>query len=419
VLLVCACGVASWNAVVIAGQQPIDLFLGAALGGAIVVLLANPEMTVGEIPGWMTIGVWSVIAIVQLNAIAKNSFSELGAGGRWLVAALLLPWLSVFAARRDAGLPIALAKAFVLGIAVSAAVAVSDFVKVTSVNHALTGVLVNSNGRESGLTTHPNNVGLACAMAAALALYFAEQSRWWLIVFAALVGGEVVSGSRAGQASFALAVAIMLSGPLRRSARTRRRAILSLGGILTLVLASSAVRHEFAPVIRIFNRSSTAQSNLAREDRARVAFSAFKESPVFGRGMSQATGGHQMELQLLATGGIILFLGFMIYLIGATREGVRWSRTGGGLFAAAVTMAHVAWLTTALFSNAIVDRFLYVPTSIIAIAVAARRHEASAVVEPRLHDDVEPYRSSDSLRNGSPFAYAAVLCSRSTEMLSN
>jgi O-antigen ligase len=368
--------VASWNAVLIGGQQPIDLLLGAALVVAIFVLLANPDMSVGRIPRWITIGVWSVIVIVQVNAVTNKSFVELVDGGRWLVAALVLPWLSIFAARRHHGLGEPLAKAFALGITLSAAVALSDYFGVTSVNYSLTGVLVNSNGRESGLTSHPNNLGLTCAMAVPLALYFAERSRWWLAVIAVLVGGEVVSGSRAGQVSFALAVVVMLSGPLRRSIRARRRAVVSLGVILILVLASSTFREQFAPVIRIFNRSSTSESNLAREDRARAAFEAFKESPMFGRGMSRATGGHQMELQLLATGGIVLLLGFLIYVLGAAREGIRWWRNGGGMFAAAVTIAHIAWLTTALFSNALVDRFLYVPASIIAIGVAVGYHNS-------------------------------------------
>src|SRR4249919_131993 len=100
VLLICACAVASWNAVLIAGLQLIDLFLGAALVAAIVVLLANPELPVGRIPRWLTIGVWSVIVIVELNAITNRSVDELARGGRWLVAALVLPWLCVFAAQR-------------------------------------------------------------------------------------------------------------------------------------------------------------------------------------------------------------------------------------------------------------------------------------------------------------------------------
>lgn len=393
----------------IGGQQPVDLLIGAALGLAIVLLLANPGMPVGRIPRWMTIGVWSVIVIVNLNAIANNSLGEIGRGSRWLVAALVLPWLSVFAAKRDPFLAKSLAKAFVLGVTLSAAVAMSDFFDITSVNHSLTGVLVNSNGRESGLTTHPNNVGLACAMATPLALYFAERSRWWLAAIAVLVGGEAVSGSRAGQASLVFAAVVMLSGPLRRSARTRRRVLISVGAILVLVLGSSTVREQFAPVIRIFNRSSTSQSNLAREDHARVAIEAFRDSPVFGRGMGQATSGHQMELQLLATGGIVLFFGFLIYLLGAAREGFRWSQSGGGMFASAVTVAHLAWLAAALFSNAIVDRFLYVPASIIAIAAAARqpvapfKRQAPSLHEAKSNDRGSRFRGVRSVVSPTAF----------------
>jgi O-antigen ligase len=419
IILVCACAVAPWNAVLIAGQQPIDLLLGAAVGIAIFILLANPEMPVGRIPGWMTIGVCSVIVIVMVNAITNNSFVELSEGGRWLVAALVLPWLAVLAGRRNPGLVESLAKAFAVGTALSAAVAVSDFFGVTSLNYSLTGVLVNSNGRESGLTTHPNNVGLACAMAVPIALYFAERSRLWLAVIAVLAGGEIVSGSRAGQVSFALAIIAMLSGPLRRSTRARRRVLVSLGAILILVLVSPTVRDQFAPVIRIFNRSSTSQSNLAREDRARVAFEAFKESPLFGRGMTQATGGHQMQLQLLATGGIVLLLGFLVYLVGAARDGLRWSKSGGGNLAAAVTVAHLAWLATALFSNAIVDRFLYVPASIIAVAVTGRRHPAPTSSAAARLDGNRLNKLSGSVRGSRRVAGPVVVHRPAIEKFSN
>ena len=81
-----------------------------------------------------------------------------------------------------------------------------------------------------------------------------------------------------------------------------------------------------------------------------------------------------MELQAFATGGIILTAGLGAYFGGAIRAGRRWTNGNGGTFATAITVSHLSWLAAGLVSNALVDRFLYIPSAIIAAGISSSHH---------------------------------------------
>ena len=140
------------------------------------------------------------------------------------------------------------------------------------------------------------------------------------------------------------------------------------------------LQRRIAPFLRVFSSDSVVQqSNEGRLERARSALEAFRRNPLFGGGFDQLKSGHSVPIQLLATGGIVLFVCFTFYAVMALRQG--WRRGARGesdALVIAATLAHGAWLAAGVVSNAISDRYLYVPVAILAVDWSRRHHSPPA-----------------------------------------
>jgi hypothetical protein len=130
---------------------------------------------------------------------------------KWLIVMLLLPMLVADAAAKSPKIVNRIATAWLLGAAVSAFIAITDLIGLTRINLYLI-VLGGATSRQGGLASHPNHLGMAVAMVAPLAIGVAMRSRWkGLPLLIVLMAGAIITGSRAGQAGFVLAVAATLA----------------------------------------------------------------------------------------------------------------------------------------------------------------------------------------------------------------
>jgi hypothetical protein len=395
-LLVAAAFVSSWNAVVLLGIQPVDVFLAVAVALSTIYLVGGKMPWVPVWVKWATACILIVILTHKLFPTSASYLSqrfifvpwfvansgidlmENGAirGAKWILALAVLPVLVADSARRNPQLVPRLANAWLLGAAVSALVAVMDLVGITSINTALI-VLGRASGRQAGLTAHPNHLGLSIAMVAPLAIGVAIRSRWKGVpLMLLLIAGVVVSGSRAGQAGFVLAVAatLALSTRARRFAPTM---IVAAGVAAAAVVWVRPNLIELAGNLFRFDTTDSyvLQSNEERANLSVQAIADFAERPVDGVGLEVLTQAHNIHLQIIASGGLILALGMLIYFIGAIRAGFAERRSAEplGLY---LLIAISVWLAAGTFGTQLTDRYLYFPVAGIAALQYHRTLEA-------------------------------------------
>jgi O-antigen ligase len=372
--------------VAIAGIQPVDLLLGTAL------VLSVLYMASGEIPSvpvWARIGTACILAVTITHLIVPASASYMSQryvyvpwsmiasgqelldngttrGLKWLIAALLLPVLVIETARYKPNLLPRIANAWLAGASVSALVAVTDLIGLTSINVTLI-LLGNATERQAGLTSHPNHLGLAAALAAPLAIRLAMKSRVkGAAILVLLALGAVVSGSRSGQAAFVLAVALTIAWTgraLRLVPVVMLAAGLGIGSLLWIrpnLVEKASGFFRFGSTDRL-----VVQSNEERSALAQQGVSDFLERPLDGIGLEAIAQAHNIYLQLLASGGLILAAGMLLYFGGVLRAGYA-ERNDPDPLGACLFIAVIVWLAAGPFGNQIADRYLYFPVALIA-----------------------------------------------------
>jgi O-antigen ligase len=107
------------------------------------------------------------------------------------------------------------------------------------------------------------------------------------------------------------------------------------------------------------------QSNEERSALAQQGVSDFLERPVDGIGLEAIAQAHNIYLQLLASGGLILTAGMLLYFGGVLRAGYA-ERNDPDPLGACLFIAVVVWLAAGPFGNQIADRYLYFPVAMIA-----------------------------------------------------
>ena len=376
--------VAPWNGVAVRGLQPVDAALALAMALTGIDLLTR-NVSVPRPMRWMSVGAAGIALTTLIHTCLAGSGTELEAGAKWLASAFVFPMMSLLASRGSPELPRHLAAAWTLGVATSAAVAVSDFYGLSRVNERLVGY-VNSSGRQGGLTSQPNNVGLACAMALPFVILLYQRHRAWLLAGVVLLGGEIASGSRAGQVAFVVAFAATLVGVVGVTPRGRRSAVkacMAVTGAVAITWSQRSVRDQAIPFLRVFaSGESVDLSNSGRIGLARGALETFASSPFVGNGFEQLKHGHSVPLQLAATGGVLLITSFTFYSFGAIVRPLRFWSEQSSLTRAAI-IGHSCWLAAGTISNAISDRYLYIPITIVAVTYTSpffRRQDRDIIV---------------------------------------
>lgn len=385
-LLVAAAFVSSWNAVTILNMQPVDILLGIAL------LLSMLYIVSGEIPWipvWARVGTASILAVTITHLIAPASAAYMSQryvfvpwsmivsgqelidngttrGLKWLMAALVLPVLVIDTVRSRPELLPRISNAWLAGVSMSAVVAVTDLLSLTSINSALI-LLGNATERQAGLSSHPNHLGLAAALAAPLAIRLSMKSRLKGVALLLILGiGAVVSGSRSGQAAFVLAIALTTAWT-GRALRLVPAVMLAVGlGLGALVWIRPNLVEKAGDFFRIGSTDRmVVQSNEERSALAQQGVSDFLERPLDGIGLEAIAQAHNIYLQLLASGGLILMSGMLLYFGGVLRAGYA-ERNNPDPLGACLLIAVVVWMAAGAFGNQITDRYLYFPVALIA-----------------------------------------------------
>jgi hypothetical protein len=386
---------ASWGGIHFGPLQMGDVFLlSAFFFTAAMVVFGNLRF---PIPWWLWVPAVALLACFNaliLSPIPAVSFAvryeheirTAGGGAKsafWIVALLVVPIAAIACAALDSRAPKWIMAWFLAGASVSSLVALTDLTKVTHISRMLGFQFTDaeSNGtvsalRQPGLTSHPNAVGLACAIAAPFAVYFISESRRrWLpcVALVLLFGGVLASGSRGAQVVLPTAVLIaVFVSPHKKKlvgwlAATLAAAI--LGGLTVLMLLAPGM---LGKLFRFNGHGSINRSNLDRQHLRAQAWSDFRDHPVFGIGIKHISESHCIYLQLMASGGIVLVAGMLIYWFGTLRWCWLAQRTGDALGRYLMTSV-TAWLVLGFMENQLTDRFLYYPIGCAAALAAAYR----------------------------------------------
>ncbi|MGQ0464243.1 MAG: O-antigen ligase family protein [Sporichthyaceae bacterium] len=393
-LLVAAVVAAPLTGIWVAGERLVDIVIVLALAAALPRLIGR---RIPLPPWWLIAGVGGVCFVLAMHQLdpAEQSFmgarysvqsllqeeaglppvSGLVVGAGWLLTLAILPWLAWTEAHRSPGLGERLAAGFLAGTALSALVAVSDQLGITHVALALTSE--GYDGRQVGLTNHPNHLGFSCAMAIPLAIGLATRRRGLGLAVLVLLGlGVLFSGSRGAQAG--ALVAIPLVALLAPAAR---RPLLPVGlFVLVAVPVALALRIGLpadSDYLR-FGGSNAEQSDALRELLRQQAEDDFHQNPFLGVGINVLPEGHNFYLQLLGAGGVVLFAVMAVYWAGALWTARRLSaHSSSAVYLAASVLVSLAM---GLHANQIVDRYLLVPVAVLlALAAASKLRPAASV----------------------------------------
>lgn len=353
----------------------IALALAAVFAAAVWLRRGHPR---GVVPRGFLVG-WSVIlAVGLLSSMATESAGSLESALRFSVALGVMPLIVMIAASTPHRIQRAV-DAWLLAAAANSAVGALDLLGVTNIGMSLTSVdFVTFTDRASGLTYHPNHLGLVTAMALPVAI--ARLGSGGLRGLAAmaivplLIVGVVESGSRGALlAAVASAGLVFILGV--RTERLRMTVLMFAAPIVTFALLVAVLGHgELTGAIafeRLGGGGGAAQSDQERIMTLRQSLDQAGEHALVGEGFAVVRSAHNIYLQLLQAGGVLALLGFLVFAW-STLLRTRWlalSSNGSPSWLTALaagTGASISvWLLFGLVGNAIYDRYLYVPVGVV------------------------------------------------------
>jgi hypothetical protein len=401
---------APWTGVKLAtGGAPADVLIVLAVGVAgLMVVFGGLRFSV---PTWPLLPCLAILVCVLVRQIDPPPAyirvlrmqlygyypDDIKKGLFWLFALLLVPIAIVACTAIERRAAVWTMGAFVTGTTVSCAIALTDLVGLTpNIGRAVgestqicTYTCFNAGigTRMNGLTDHPNTLGITAALSIPVAVYFAStMKRNWIGVLALVVlfGGILASGSRGAQAvaPFA-ALAALLWTPTSRTMPHFRSIVVfgsALVGLVTVVLLPDHIRQG---LLRIFDTSQDAEgSNSERLGLFRTAVEDWHAHPVFGSGIRHLVEAHNIFLQFLASGGVVLALAMIVYFFLVLHA--CWRLAGQGILYARYLMITIGtWLLLGMVTNAVADRYLYYAVGCItALASVYLRPSGSTEREP-------------------------------------
>jgi hypothetical protein len=403
----------TWNGVRLIGIEPGQVLLALAAAalaldalrkrqtvglpramifGALLMVLAGALSTLLPVGANYLAGRMVIInpALVGLVAVNSNNLIQLA---KFEVALLGVP-LAVLFLRPSIAESRRLAGAWALSAVVSAVVAVTDASGHTSISTQLLGY-VDASGRESGLTAQPNHLSVSMALAAPVLLLWIVQGRPRVKLFGVFALGiiayaSLLAGSRGGFGGLVLAAVlfILVTPRLRLPALVFGvPMVLFLGCIAILFLAS--VLSTIATDIRLSGNLGAA-SDVGHVLLLQQAIADWHQSPIFGIGFDYLTSANEVHLELLAGGGLMALLGFVIYWTTVLRRGLVARRLDPGL-ASALFAVVITFLALNFLESPVSDAYLYVPAALlVSMAALQRRGTAAAPRSDPQRVDVDP-----------------------------
>lgn len=387
----------TFNGVRLAGATLADLFLVAGAGCLALYLLPKRAL-LPQVPPWLIVAACAILAGGLLSAAFAPPV-VFGIGGsssdivpvssdfagnilvtlRFVVTLLFVPLLIgiVGDSHPRVGWMV---DAWLASAVLNALVAVTDSFQLISIGELVTG-FESVPGRAVGLSTHSNHLALVAAMALPVAVSRAitaprplrRRLSWVSVVV--LGAGIAVSGSRGGLLAGALGLLLVLF--LQRHEFKRIVGGVVGFGAAVVIFASilntasvSALRSGYDRLTGGVPSTYLQRSDAARRQAAGRAIGDFSRRPVTGAGLGTVRQGHDLYLQLLQGGGVVLFSAFALFCFGGLRMGRRLSRdprltSDMQSLAGALTVSLGAWLIGGLVENPVYDRYLYVPVGLL------------------------------------------------------
>lgn len=266
--------------------------------------------------------------------------------------------------------------------------ALAAFVAGSLVNTVLIPWTLNGyTGRAQGLSFHPNAMAMSSVLAICFLLPAALDNNPTRMRISAsalasiLCAGVLATGSRAGVLALGAVVvgAAMLWG-------ARRIAVGTLVA-LTLVVGASAIGAyslvDSSSITRISGMdASAAASDAGRSSLRDDAISDALSSPVVGTGFADATKAHNVYLQYAAVAGSV-GLGAAVYALYIMASEFRSRRALRPYFGAGGFLAVLAYAAYGVVSNAMWDRWLWIPLAVALSGLASGDARAGRVGDPR------------------------------------
>lgn len=401
---------ASWDEVEIAGVTARYLFL---LFGLVILGLTQATKRLPPIPWWVHCFGLTAITVAALQTLLPvpqdylNSRYLTAEGGFALgfrpdalpaltylaVNVYLVPTGIVLAVMAVPNALRSIIYAFVAGVALSSLAAYLGFIGLPWLVE-LFATPVPAGIRAPGYTLHSLRLATSCVMAAALAVWMAVQPRFavrWLgrMAVVAIALGLYASGSRGGNVAglLALALCVLLLPAIRQRWHTVLAGVVS---IVALVLAFvPTVGAQILTTTRIAGGTSSQVSSSERGQIFEQAIADFAQSPIYGIGPRYLAEAHVLYAGVLASGGVLLFAGYVLFNVGSIRDAFRAmkvNRALGGALMATLIASLTYWLVADEFTGAVVQ-------SVYGILIA--------LVLPHLRPNLTSVLGSPSARSAS------------------
>lgn len=277
----------------------------------------------------------------QLSSLASLLFNNYAIPGVIVLACMLMPralrWLIA---------------AYVSGAALCCLAAILGYYGVPILLNVFGGVPYPSGVRASGFTSHPLRLGTAGLMAMGPACWLALQPRWILKLtgwgsLPLLLGGLYVSGSRGPILAGVLVLVLCMF--LLPTVRRRVHEVTAAVGVavLALLFAVPSLAQGVLEQARLTTNTTTTVSDDGRREVLAQGLHDFQSSPIFGIGVQFIAEAHTLYVGVLASGGIILGVGFALFNVGsiiAAVQSLKLDRALGGALLA--TLIGTLWYWT-------------------------------------------------------------------------
>ena len=307
--------------------------------------------------------------------------SDLAALIKWEIALLMLP-VAIAAVANTPQRITRLINLWTIGALINAFSGIAD----RAGFHSLAAQPI-AGTRSGGLTIQPNYLALTCCLALPTALLWAGRSRRGnLAAIGAtiiLAGGEYVTGSRDGEVSFAVGLALCFVFMPRLRPLLRYvilPAVVGLGALLAFTHLGSHILTQ----LRLGGpATNTIGSDNERAFFRHVAEAQISARPLTGIGFAVDNDAQNIYLQILASGGLIAMAAFLVFiggLAGTVRRSLRGPVHGEAI---ALGLSIAIWLINGYYDAQIADKYLYVlPGIMIACARVSTRMRTRTAPEP-------------------------------------
>ncbi len=337
----------------------------------------------GAVPVWLPVSFAAILVAGLVAAFRGNTGANLLPMVEFAGTLFALPVIALVLIDTPRRLEIVV-EGWLFAASISALAGAADLALHLHIGLDLTGLdFVTYTHRATGLTLHPNHLGLVSAMALPVALVRAIRpvspgaglgstlrNLGYVLAFAV---GILVSGSRVGLIG---AGAALVAIPLLQDSRRRAGPLLALPilivGLLGLVVLDSRLAASLGIVTGSRLTGAAAGTSISNDYRIRAYTAGLRQvahNPIVGEGFNVARVAHDIYIQLLQAGGIIALGAFLLVVTGAFRVrreiDRRPQRVPSSDLAVAFNAALVAWLVNGVLQNQLYDRYLYIPLGLL------------------------------------------------------